>query len=291
MQLGYTIYQECFLMQTGLLKMFAVNAEKYIGTSTDFLSFTSSKSLNVLQTKLDNQKQLSFELLTHTAMEIQIDVNITVTPVRGENGEILALVFLIKDVTDKKRTEEALMQSEKLSVIGELAAGVAHEIRNPVTVLKGFVHLLSKETDDKEFYHIMDKELERINQITNEFMALAKPQAIKIKKVNFKNLIQEVYAFLESEAFIHQVTIEVYHPNGEIWIDCEPNQIKQVLINIIKNGMEAMPSGGKIHIQTGLKNEYVHLAIKDEGCGIPKDLLDKVGKPFLRQKIMERDLD
>ncbi|WP_339149538.1 MULTISPECIES: ATP-binding protein [unclassified Sutcliffiella] len=265
-------------------KMLEVEAKDIVGNKTSFLSFTSGNSLRVFLAKLMNQKQLSFELLTSTNSGAPIDVSITVTPVKNSDGDILALVFLMKDITDKKRTEEALMQSEKLSVIGELAAGVAHEIRNPVTVLKGFVHLLSQENRKKEFYTIMDKELERINQITNEFMALAKPQAVHFKKQDLKELIQEVCLFLESEAFIHQVVIEVEHPDEYIWLNCEPNQLKQVLINTIKNGMEAMPNGGKITIQTKVMEGFVHLSIMDEGTGIPEEVINKVGQPFFTTK-------
>ncbi|WP_404470001.1 ATP-binding protein [Sutcliffiella horikoshii] len=265
-------------------KMFKVDEKDILGMETSFLSFTSANSLRVFLSKLKKQKQLSFELLTATREGNHVDLNITVTPVKNSEGGIIALVFLMKDITDKKRTEEALMQSEKLSVIGELAAGVAHEIRNPVTVLKGFVHLLSKESREKEFFTIMDKELERINQITNEFMALAKPQAIKIKRQNLKELIQEVCVFLESEAFIHQVVMEVVHFEDYIWLECEPNQIKQVLINLIKNGMEAMPDGGKITIHTQVVDGYVNLVIKDEGYGIPEEVINKVGQPFFTTK-------
>ena len=265
-------------------KMFKVDGKDILGMETSFLSFTSANSLRVFLSKLKKQKQLSFELLTATKKGNHVDLNITVTPVKNSEGVIIALVFLMKDITDKKRTEEALMQSEKLSVIGELAAGVAHEIRNPVTVLKGFVHLLSQESREKEFFTIMDKELERINQITNEFMALAKPQAIKIKRQNLKELIQEVCVFLESEAFIHQVVMEVVHFEDYIWLECEPNQIKQVLINLIKNGMEAMPDGGKITIHTQVGDGYVNLVIKDEGYGIPEEVINKVGQPFFTTK-------
>ncbi|WP_053073812.1 ATP-binding protein [Bacillus sp. LL01] len=265
-------------------KMFEVVAKDVVGFKTGFLSFTSENSLRVFLKKLSNQKQLSFELLTSTKSGGHIDVSITVTPVKNSDGDILALVFLMKDVTDEKRTEEALMQSEKLSVIGELAAGVAHEIRNPVTVLKGFVQLLSQESREKEFYTIMDKELERINQITNEFMALAKPQAINFKKQNLRELIEEVCLFLESEAFIHQVVIEVVHLDEYIWLNCEPNQMKQVLINTIKNGMEAMPDGGKITIQTEIVDGFAHLLIRDEGTGIPEEVVNKVGQPFFTTK-------
>ncbi len=265
-------------------KMFEVDKGRMIGSKTSFLSFTAANSLRVFLSKFKKKKQLSFELLTSTRSGMHIDVNITVTPVRNSDGSILALVFLMKDITDKKRTEEALMQSEKLSVIGELAAGVAHEIRNPVTVLKGFVQLLSQEKRDKEFYTIMDKELERINQITNEFMALAKPQAVHFKKQNLMELIQEVCLFLESEAFMHQVVIEVDHLDTYIYLNCEPNQMKQVLINTIKNGMEAMPDGGKITIQTETVDGFVHLMIKDEGTGIPEEVINKVGQPFFTTK-------
>ncbi|NLP50048.1 ATP-binding protein [Bacillus sp. RO1] len=280
----YDLNGEILKVNASFEKMFKVEEKDIIGSETSFLSFTSPNSLRVFLSKLKKQKQLSFELLTATSEGMHIDLNITVTPVKDGQGGIIALVFLMKDITDKKRTEEALMQSEKLSVIGELAAGVAHEIRNPVTVLKGFVHLLSQESREKEFFTIMDKELERINQITNEFMALAKPQAIKIKRQNLKELIQEVYVFLESEAFINQVVIEVFHFQESIWLECEPNQIKQVLINIIKNGMEAMPDGGKIIIHTQEVDGLVKLLIKDEGDGIPAEVINKVGQPFFTTK-------
>jgi PAS domain S-box-containing protein len=280
----YDLEGKVLKANTSFEKMFNVDAKEIIGTRTDFLSFTAQSSLRVFLIKLMTKKQLSFDLLVTAQHEKPLDISITLTPVKNSGGETIALVFLMKDITDKKRTEEALMQSEKLSVIGELAAGVAHEIRNPVTVLKGFVQLFSQENSNQEFYKIMDKELERINQITNEFMALAKPQAIKIKKQNLIDLIQEVYIFLESEAFIHQVEMETVNNEKYIWLDCEPNQIKQVLINTIKNGIEAMPNGGKITIQTQSVDGFAHLSIKDEGVGIPPEMIDKIGQPFFTTK-------
>lgn len=265
--------------------IFHVRAEDVVGKRTSFLAFTKMESLPSLLSRMEEQKNVSFETATSVGNQT-LEVKVTVTPIKNQRGIIIALIFLMEDITDKKRTEEALMQSEKLSVIGELAAGVAHEIRNPVTVLKGFVQLLSQQQTipDPYYFNIMQKELDRINQITNEFMALAKPQAIKIKNHNLLELICQVTDFLESEALLHKVELIVEHDEAAIWIDCEPNQIKQVVINTIKNGIEAMPEGGKIRINVKKELDFIYLFIEDEGTGIPAELIERIGQPFFTTK-------
>ncbi|WP_417897408.1 ATP-binding protein [Bacillus haimaensis] len=265
--------------------IFQVRAEDVVGKQTSFLAFTKMENLLPLLRIMEEQKNVSFETVTSVGNQ-SLEVKVTVTPIKNPRGNIIALIFLIEDITDKKRTEEALMQSEKLSVIGELAAGVAHEIRNPVTVLKGFVQLLSQQRTipDPYYFNIMQKELDRINQITNEFMALAKPQAIKIKNQNLLELICQVTDFLESEALLHKVELLVEHEETALWIDCEPNQIKQVLLNTIKNGIEAMPEGGKIRIKVKKEHDFIYLFIEDEGTGIPDELIERIGQPFFTTK-------
>jgi PAS domain S-box-containing protein len=281
----YDVNGQALQINASFENIFQVRAEDVVGKQTSFLTFTKMESLLSLLSRMEEQKNVSFETVTYVGNQT-LEVKVTVTPIKNPRGIIIALIFLMEDITDKKRTEEALMQSEKLSVIGELAAGVAHEIRNPVTVLKGFVQLLSQQRTipDPYYINIMQKELDRINQITNEFMALAKPQAIKIKNQNLLELICQVTDFLESEALLQKVELLVEHEETVVWIDCEPNQIKQVLINTIKNGIEAMPDGGKIRIKVKKDLEFIYLFIEDEGRGIPAERIERIGQPFFTTK-------
>ncbi|MBM7620751.1 PAS domain S-box-containing protein [Bacillus tianshenii] len=281
----YDLNGEVLQINASFENIFQIRADDVVGERTDFLPFTKKENLSTLLNSMEEKKNVTFETATSPGI-LSLEVKVTVTPIKNPRGKIIALIFLMEDITDKKRTEEALMQSEKLSVIGELAAGVAHEIRNPVTVLKGFVQLLAQQRTipDPYYFNIMQKELDRINQITNEFMALAKPQAVKIKNQNLLELIFQVTDFLESEALLHKVELLVEHEEAAIWIDCEPNQIKQVLINTIKNGIEAMPEGGKIRIKVKKEQNFIYLLIEDEGTGIPSDLIERIGQPFFTTK-------
>lgn len=214
-------------------------------------------------------------------------VDTTIVPFLNDGGVPYQYVYIRKDITDRKQAEELLRTSDKLSVIGELAAGVAHEIRNPLTSLKGFTQILKsrrKDENDQEFIEIMLSELDRINMIVNEFMVLARPQAVTYEVTNIQDLIANVCTLIETQAILNNVQIytRVIHDLREI--SCSENQIKQVLINVIKNGIEAMPDGGVITISLYSTNDEVMIEIRDNGPGIPEHQLSHLGEPFYTTK-------
>lgn len=214
-------------------------------------------------------------------------------PLFNPDGSRHGLVIIGRDITEKKKmvttlrkTEERLRRTEKLSVVGELSASVAHEIRNPLTSLKGFVQLLQMEDKKHKLYHqIMLDELDRINHIVGELLLLAKPQHLKFSKAEVQKILNDVISLLNTEASLYNVQIESIFPEKNISIECEPNQIKQLLINVIKNGIEASINGGTISIiLEQVDNEQVCIAVKDNGCGISKERLEKIGEPFYSSK-------
>jgi two-component system sporulation sensor kinase A len=197
-----------------------------------------------------------------------------------------AVQVIIRDITEKRRSEELLLQSEKLSAVGQLAAGVAHEIRNPLTALKGFAQLLESSCmgPKRRYLDIMQNELDRIEVILNELLILAKPQAVKFSPQPIGALLQEVTTLLSTQAVLKNVVIESsVDPHGPM-VNCEQNQLKQVFVNIIKNAIEAMPRGGRLSITARTDNEVVCIQFTDEGEGIPEDLVPKLGEPFFTTK-------
>ncbi|MEH7346145.1 PAS domain S-box protein [Bacillus sp. JJ1532] len=202
------------------------------------------------------------------------------------NGTIDGIFGYGKDVTHIRQTEERLRRTEKLSVVGELAASVAHEIRNPLTSLIGFVQLLQKENEKDHLYHkIMLDELNRINYIAGELLLLAKPQQVQFTRADIHLILFEVISLLQSDANLYNVQIDFISDIQEYTIDCEPNQLKQLFINIIKNAIEASPSKGKVDVYLKPEeNGEVPIFVKDKGCGISEKRLEKIGEPFYSSK-------
>ncbi|GAE35490.1 sensor histidine kinase [Halalkalibacter akibai JCM 9157] len=195
-----------------------------------------------------------------------------------------ATQIMVRDITYRKQIEDLINNSEKLSVAGQLAAGVAHEIRNPLTGIKGFIQLLKATTSENaQYYDIIMSEVERINEIVNEFLYLAKPEIPHVKKQDLLVLINEVVMLLNTQAILKNVQIHI-DCNEIPLIYCESNQIKQVLINIVKNAIEIMPDGGNVWITVRQEETLVKTIIRDEGKGIPKERLVRLGEPFYTTK-------
>lgn len=215
-----------------------------------------------------------------------IEVSVTVSPIRDAAGNVVALSAVYRDMTEKRRTEELLRKSEKLSIAGQLAAGVAHEIRNPLTAIKGLAELMHKSGEyRRDYFEILLSELERIDMITGEFLLLAKPQAARYEKRDVRLLLQSVIALLEMQANMLKVRIHKKFDERLPVTCCEENQLKQVFLNVIKNAIESMPDGGEVTIEALLRDEdHICVRIKDQGCGIPPERLQQLGEPFYTTK-------
>lgn len=202
------------------------------------------------------------------------------------NGKVEGIIGYGKDVTLLRQTEERLRRTEKLSVVGELAASVAHEIRNPLTSLIGFVQLLQKENEKDHLYHkIMLDELNRINYIAGELLLLAKPQQFQLIRADVHLILFEVISLLQSDANLYNVQIDLLSDQQKYLLDCEPNQLKQLFINIIKNALEASPSKGRVTVYIKAEDTGdISITVKDNGCGISEKRLEKIGEPFYSSK-------
>lgn len=193
---------------------------------------------------------------------------------------------IIRDISERKKNEELLINSEKLSIAGQLAAGIAHEIRNPLTSLKGFMQLIATGRVKGNRYHsIIQSELLRIESIVSELLMLSKPQMHEYAYIDMRSLMEDIVALLETESLLHNIHMEYRYPKHPMWVMGVESQLKQVFINLLKNAIESMQNGGEVKIDMALDDgEAVVIRIQDEGAGIPEEQLSKIGQPFYTTK-------
>ncbi|BFT74288.1 PAS domain S-box protein [Paenibacillus sp. P36] len=215
-----------------------------------------------------------------------VNVLLTASPILDGKGKQIGWSVIFRDITEWKIAQEHLQNSEKLSVAGQLAAGIAHEIRNPITSIKGFIQLMKSGFGEKPIYFdIMTSEIERIELILSELLILAKPQSIKFERKDIRVLLSQVMTLLDSQAILNNVEFLAEFKPGATHLYCDENQLKQVFINFIKNSIESMRDGGKITLEVSSENDQeMMIRLADQGCGIPKETLSKLGQPFYTTK-------
>ncbi|MCM3196429.1 ATP-binding protein [Priestia megaterium] len=211
------------------------------------------------------------------------------TQLFNEKNESIGRIFYFIDISDTEELEKRMHQSEKLALVGEVAAGAAHEIRNPLAVIHGFISLMNQSLSDEEkkrFYlPVLMKELERINYIIEEMLLLSKPGTPVMKKVSMQEIINELLPlithsskFTEKDKLIFDVKLQPYI------LKVDEKQIKQVLHNLIRNSMEAMDGEGVITIYSQVHEDSYCLYIEDTGKGIPLHMQQSLYQPFSTSK-------
>ncbi|MGG1676261.1 ATP-binding protein [Neobacillus sp. NRS-1170] len=201
----------------------------------------------------------------------------------------IAFILLIRFysyISSLTSVHEELRQKEKLAVIGRMAAAIGHEIRNPLSSLKGFTQLQQERNPStNEFYPIMIQEIDRINLIVNDLMYLGKPRVTEFEKASIEKVIAYTLSITQQQAERQGVTIEKMMPVAIPPIECDEKQLKQVFINLIKNAIESMSEGGTIKIITDLlQGQKLHIIIQDEGIGIDDENILNLGEPFFTTK-------
>lgn len=214
-------------------------------------------------------------------------VETTIIPFLNEKGKPYQYISIRNDITEKKKQKEMLHRQEKLSALGQLAAGVAHEIRNPLTSMKGYTEFLlmdEKEESRREHFDIILDEIERVNDIVEEFMLLAKPKSDLLAVKNVNSIISNTLSLFIYELKKKKVDLSFETNVAELLVLCDEQRLKQIFINFVKNSVEAMPSGGKLIITIEKQDGYAKIIVADTGIGIPKDKLSMIGDPFFTTK-------
>lgn len=200
---------------------------------------------------------------------------------------LIAVVHLIENMKEQMELRQELLRTEKMNVVSQLAASVAHEIRNPMTSVRGFMQLMQKEDLTKEqqmYISISIEELDRAQEIINQYLALAKPQTDQYETIDLTSTIQQSIDVMHSYAILNSIHI-AQHVESSLKIEGLKLEIQQVLINIIKNAIEAIKSKGEIRIFAYKDiNNFVCIEIKDNGVGMSKEQLKKLGSPYYSTK-------
>ncbi|CQR70065.1 sporulation kinase [Sporomusa ovata] len=191
------------------------------------------------------------------------------------------------NITEKKILENEIGRLDRLNIVGEMAASIGHEIRNPLTTVRGYLQMFGmkdKYAEHKEQFSTMIEELDRANLIITEFLSLAKNKVVDFQRANLNEIITTLLPLLQAEA-LHRGNLELKIELGEIPdLELDKKEMRQLLMNLVRNAEEALLSNGTIVIRTGLDEGKVFLSVQDSGHGISKDILDKLGTPFLTTK-------
>jgi len=196
------------------------------------------------------------------------------------------LLVCFRDITQKRELEQEILRLGQLNLVGEIAASIAHEVRNPMTTVRGYLQLFQRNSQFitySEQIQTMIEELDRANSIITEFLSLAKVQASEMKLANFNNIINILFPLLQADVFYrgHNVQLETSHI-PDILLD--EKEIRQLILNLVRNAVEAMGQAGVVTIKTYRYIDNIILEISDNGKGIPQELVNQLGTPFLTTK-------
>jgi PAS domain S-box-containing protein len=201
-------------------------------------------------------------------------------------GKTIGYEGIMRNITSRKALEQDLFRLERLNAIGEMAANVAHEIRNPMTTIRGYIQLFSNK---EEFINYKDQlcllldELDRTNQIIKEYLALSKNKIVDLCLTQLNSIINALYPLMQADAIANNKNIQI--ELGDIpLLYLDGNEIRQLLLNLVRNGLEEMKENGTVVIRTYLEKDRVILAVTDQGSGIPEHILENLGQPFLTTK-------
>jgi two-component system, sporulation sensor kinase B len=201
--------------------------------------------------------------------------------------QIIGVVFaarLNEAVIERNLMKDEIRRSEKQHTIGELAASIAHEVRNPLTVVKGFLQLMEGEDDrHKNYYPLILSELGRAENIISDYLNFAKPEFKKIETFSISELVEDVSVLLNPYALKEGITLtHIIDSNAEMTTD--RNQLKQALINILKNAVEATPKDGRVSIKLINAKDFAKIVVRDTGKGMTKEQLSRIGTLFYSTK-------
>ncbi len=229
-------------------------------------------------------KRVLVSKIEHQSGYHRTGVDVYTFPVRDENGETVQAIQYIKDVTERNKLQSQLREVEQMTGIGHMAANVAHEIRNPLIAVGGFARQLHEalDADDarREYTSIILEEVTRLEQILREQLTLERHLQPVLAPVEVNQILKDVWKLLSHGMLSSRVRLIGDLADGLPVTMGDANQLKQAFLNVINNAVQSMPDGGRIEISTGQSGHTIVITVRDNGPGIPKEIMSKLFVPF-----------
>jgi two-component system, sporulation sensor kinase E len=242
----------------------------------------------------DNAQEMLQQLMKKETIEIRIGERIIsdfeLSQLVDEQGKAAGSMLCMRDVTEDKKFQKEIIQSEKLAVVGQLAAATAHEIRNPLTSIKGFLQLMEQrlkgnqhESEMKEYTRIMVEEVDRMEKIIRDFLLMTKPSDVTREQADLNAVIERMLVLVQNQATLRNIQVVTdFMPLPHVLMHKEA--IQQVILNLLRNAFEAMNIGGVLTLKTFEEVKYMAVVVNDTGIGMTEEEIANLGSPFYSTK-------
>ncbi len=278
---------DCYIdVNDSWLMGFGLTREEVLGHSHTKLNlWCNPEDLREKALELEKNKRLNNYELSFYSINGQSHTGLATSETIYVDGMACYLHTML-DITKQKLIEKEIARLERLNLIGQMAASIGHEIRNPMTAVRGFIQLLNEQecySKDKIYFDLMIEELDRANEIISEYLGMARDKIINLQPQSLDQIVKAISPMLEADGNYKGMKIKLDLGNPPMPL-IDQNEIRQLILNMARNGLEAMSPGGTLMIGTTAEDNAVVLFIKDQGHGLASNLLDKLGTPFLTTK-------
>jgi two-component system sensor histidine kinase HydH len=273
------------IISYNLLALELLGMEEYEVKEMDFNDLIDFRGTGIFETMDHCMSVLDREINYHKKSGETVPLALSITPIMGEGSSCQGAVIILRDLREIKQLEEKVRRSEKLAAIGELAAGVAHEIRNPLSSIRGFAqylrHALKDKPQEKEYTETMVSEVDRINSVVTDLLTFARPMEAQLVPTDLTELVEHTVRLVQADARTHNINVQM-NISDLSKIPLDANQMTQAILNLLLNALQAVKNGGHIEVGAELdpSDSFLKIWVEDDGSGISADQKGKIFDPF-----------